>query len=282
MTSDISAVIPVYNNPEQTVWAVRSILDQSVQVKEIILVDDRSSAQSFQTLNDSIENLGATVPIHIERLEQNSGPGQARHCGAQLAKGGYVAFLDADDLWHSRKVECVLSVISELNADLIGHARGWCLDASPLDFQPLPDSPKRIELRRIDFFKRNPIPTSSIVVRTELARMMFRFGGRRSEDYMALVLAAMKAQKMAFLKAPLCLARKPPFGVAGEGANQLSIYYASLKAMGFLWARRHISFGQLFVFISFLSIRGPIGMLRYLHYKYRFKSQSLMKAHFDA
>lgn len=272
MRPEFSVVIPVFNNVDSTLRAIESILAQSVPVLEIILVDDTSRPENVQDLHQRVAALNSAVEIRIKPQPQNIGPGLARHVGAQLARGAFVAFLDADDVWHRDKIAQVCQVIDQMQADCIGHDRAWSFDITEDELTRLPAQIDRKELRRLDFLKRNPIPTSSIVVAVEIGRDMFRFGGRKSEDYMALMLAARKARKIVYIDAPLAWAPKPPFGLTGEGADQAAIYRHSVAHMARLWRQGLMSSGSFLVFLGFFCLRAPVGMARFMHYKWKFKN----------
>jgi glycosyltransferase involved in cell wall biosynthesis len=94
----VSIIIPTYNSEEFISEALDSVKNQTFQDFEIIVVDDGSS--------DSTREIVKGHPTNPKLLEQkNSGPASARNRGIGLAHGKYVAFLDADDLWCSTKLE---------------------------------------------------------------------------------------------------------------------------------------------------------------------------------
>jgi glycosyltransferase involved in cell wall biosynthesis len=86
----ISVVIPVYNQRAFLRQSVLSVLSESTEGSEIIVVDDCSSDGSVETVND--------LPIKIIRLKQNSGGAAATNAGIRAAKANYIAFLDSDDV----------------------------------------------------------------------------------------------------------------------------------------------------------------------------------------
>lgn len=266
-TPRISTVIPVYNNAVATARAVASVLRQSQPAHEIILIDDASRPELGAGLARRLAGCDGAVPIRYERLAENAGPGLARHRGAALAGGSHVAFLDADDLWHRRKIEEVSRAITETGAALLGHHRPWAFDLPESALRELPAPVLRHSLSHGDFLKRNPIPTSSIVARADIAREMFRYGGRKAEDYMALVVAERMAGGALFLDAPLCWAQKPPFGHSGEGADQMAIYRASAANMQMLRREGILTTRDLAVFFGWFAIRVPVGMARLWRYR---------------
>ena len=94
----VSVVIPVHNRPDWIVDTIRSVIAQSYAVMEIIVVDDGSDIP----LVSSIEEFADTITLL--RLPENTGVSAARNAGAALAKGEWLAFLDSDDHWASKKL----------------------------------------------------------------------------------------------------------------------------------------------------------------------------------
>ena len=94
----ISAVIPAYNNAAFIAEAITSILIQSMPVYEIIVVDDGSSDNTFAVVSGFMAN----IRYH---KQDNRGPAAARNQGIKMARGDWIAFLDADDQWTPDKIK---------------------------------------------------------------------------------------------------------------------------------------------------------------------------------
>lgn len=101
----ISVVVPTYNRPSQLVQAVESALAQTVEILEIIVVDDLSN----QDPGSYLAHLGPKV--RIERLARKGGANTARNRGIDLAKGTMIAFLDDDDIWLPDKLQAQLDAM---------------------------------------------------------------------------------------------------------------------------------------------------------------------------
>ena len=95
----VSVIIPVYNRPAKAVRAIRSVLGQSYDDFEVIIVDD-GSGPAFELP----EKIREKSRVSIVRLEHNQGPSAARNAGAGAARGKWLAWLDSDDVWHSDKL----------------------------------------------------------------------------------------------------------------------------------------------------------------------------------
>ncbi len=97
----VSVIVPVYNREALVGGTVESILAQSYQSLEIILVNDGSSDNSLSV----IQEYKAKHPDKIVVIDQqNQGQVASRNNAIRIAKGKYIAFLDSDDLWKPEKL----------------------------------------------------------------------------------------------------------------------------------------------------------------------------------
>jgi len=99
--STVSVVIPTYNRAHLVDRAIRSVLNQTYQDFEIIVVDD-----------------GSTPRIRYIRHEKNRGGSAARNTGIRAARGEYIAFLDSDDEWLPEKLKYEITALAN-NTDFI-------------------------------------------------------------------------------------------------------------------------------------------------------------------
>lgn len=97
-TKPICVVIPVYNGENYVGEAIESVLQQTVKPRDIIVVDDGSTDNSKDTV--------AKFKDRITYLyQENRGPAKARNTGILASNREFISFLDADDVWHTRKLE---------------------------------------------------------------------------------------------------------------------------------------------------------------------------------
>lgn len=112
----VSIVIPVHNAESYITKTIRSILTQTVTNYEVLLVDDVST-------DDSLEKIKRIQDERLKILttdsEHAAGAAAARNCGIEEAKGRFLAFLDADDLWHPKKLEKTLAYMKKKDAAFV-------------------------------------------------------------------------------------------------------------------------------------------------------------------
>ena len=111
----ISIVVPVYNAEKFIEETVTSVMNQTLLEWELLLVNDGSTDGSAKVLEELAEKDARIRTIHIE----NGGAARARNIGTEQAKGRYLAFLDADDLWEPKKLEKELAFLREHEAAFV-------------------------------------------------------------------------------------------------------------------------------------------------------------------
>ncbi len=115
----VSVVMPTYNRPEFLPKAINSILKQTYQDFEIIIVDDGTKIRADKVIS-KINN----SKIKYIQHKENKGGAAARNTGIKNAKGEYIAFLDDDDEWLSKKLETQMRDFERTGEDV-----GFCFSA---------------------------------------------------------------------------------------------------------------------------------------------------------
>lgn len=113
----ISVIIPVYNGEKTIAETVRSVLSQTFQDFELIIINDGSTDRTLEVISQNDES---RIQFYSY---SNTGQGASRNRGIDRAKGDYLAFLDADDLWTPDKLEAQLKAL-ESNPEA-GVAYSW-------------------------------------------------------------------------------------------------------------------------------------------------------------
>lgn len=93
----VSVIIPVYNTRDYIIACIDSLLKQTLDDLEVILVDDHGEDNSIELVKKHIAGHPRELMFRFSETPQNSGPGIARNVGISMACGEYVAFADSDD-----------------------------------------------------------------------------------------------------------------------------------------------------------------------------------------
>ena len=143
----VSVIIPIYNCARYLPEAIDSVLAQTYRAFEIIVVDDGST--------DNTQEVLAPYGDQIRVIRQaNAGRGAARNAGILAARGDYIAFLDADDLWLPQKLEKQMALFgSRPEAD-------WVYS----DYRPFGQVSARVG-SRLQMLESQPPPEGAILRR---------------------------------------------------------------------------------------------------------------------
>ncbi len=164
----ISVVIPAYNSEQTIVPALESVYNQTIVPHEVILVDDGSSDATVEL----VKNKFAQVKI-IQ--QSNSGPSAARNRGVQEASGQWIAFLDADDIWHPQKTQDQMEAVANL-PHVVLVATDWVRLESQFDSVPSNIEQTLLDYRQILILNR--FQTSTVIVKKDILEQA---GGFKAE-----------------------------------------------------------------------------------------------------
>ena len=206
MAGLVSVVIPAYNSRELIGTALESVFGQTYSPVEVIVVDDGST-------DGTDEWVRAHYPsIQVVRTA-NQGPSGARNQGIQMASGDYVAFLDADDVWHPGKLEAQIEVM-ERHADVGLVASDWTRAGQ---FGKVPDVLPVSWITYEDMLKLNRFQTSTVLMRKLVLNGLEGFDRRvdGAEDW-DLWLRASTNTRIGKIDYPLVMYRDVPTGYSKD------------------------------------------------------------------
>lgn len=114
----VSIIVPVYNVENYIEETISCVAAQTYEDWELLLVEDWSTDSTLQIILRCMEREGLER-IRLIRQPSNMGPARARNRGLQEARGRYIAYLDADDLWVPEKLERELHFLKEKDAAFV-------------------------------------------------------------------------------------------------------------------------------------------------------------------
>ena len=114
----VSVIIPMYNAARFISQTLESLLYQTMQDFEVVVVDDFSTDNSVEVVESFKEKFGGR--LHVIKLPENSGsPEVPRNIGIQFARGKYLAFLDNDDLFTKTALEEFTTLAEDFQVDVV-------------------------------------------------------------------------------------------------------------------------------------------------------------------
>jgi len=219
----ISVIIPAYNAEETIGAALESVAGQTILVKpevgiEVIVVDDASTdGTRLVVKNTELTSDGRSVPLQLIPHQRNTGPAGARNAGIAVARGEWLAFLDADDVWFPKRLERQLAWLSS-------HPDTALVAAMTLQRQPdselkadADDDYTATDVGLEDFVNGNWIPTSTVLVRRDavIAAGGFDSQFRGPEDYDLWIRIAAD-ERIVRLECPLACHRPGKDGLSDD------------------------------------------------------------------
>ena len=182
----VSVIIPIYNRSGVVERTLISVINQTSENWELLLVDDGSSQQERQLLSELILRLG-DQRIQVLFQKQNLGGGAARNIGMLAAKGEYISFLDSDDEWESNKLEKQVEFHKNKSKHLVSYTKSvihYGVDENPQEPLPAQAIEKGERIADYLFVKGGFIQSSSLFgFRSVFIQCLFDTTLRRHQDY---------------------------------------------------------------------------------------------------
>ncbi len=238
----VSVIIPCYCCSNTIERALSSVAEQSCLPQEVILVEDGSpdDGATLQQLQNMCKKYAENLSIRVISLIENQGAAVARNRGWLAATQPYIAFLDADDAWHARKLECQYEyMVSHPDVVLSGH--GFHIEATAFSEQP--DIPRPIKARPINaatLLLSNSLVTPSVMIKANIP-FRFRNGQRYVDDHLLWLEIVLSGMLVVRLEAPLAFVYKPMYGASGLSSNMWAMEKAEIGNYWLLYKRRHLA-----------------------------------------
>ena len=251
MHASVSVVIPCFRCADTIDRAVESVYQQTLRPFELILVEDCSGDRTLEKLYE----LQTRYPkgwVKVIGLEQNEGPGTARNEGWKISEQDYVAFLDADDSWHPKKIELQylwmknnpLSVITGHKCQVVNETERRVLIAKePSVFRAERISPEFLMLK-------NKFQTPGVMVKRGVPFRML--GGKRySEDYHLWLKIIFSGGEGYFFDCTLAFLHKAEYGAGGLSGNLWKLEKGELDTYFRIHGDGHIGILKFFLVSGF-------------------------------
>ena len=240
----VSVVVPCFRCTATVERVVASVANQTWRPAELILVDDGSGDATLALLQSIQSRYGDWVKVVA--LPVNVGAAGARNAGWQDATQAYIAFLDADDAWHPRKIEIQCAYMrSHPKVALCGHR---CRQLTPAEsnvpWWPV-DTVNAVQTVTFsNLLLRHAFVTPSVMLKRTIA-MRFAEGARHMEDHRLWLDIAGAPLPTVQLMVELVAVYKPVYGATGLSADMWRMEKAELANYRYLHGKGKIPYGLM-------------------------------------
>lgn len=223
----VSVVIPCYRCVGTIRRAVETVARQTALPEEVILVDDASGDGTLALLESLADEYGrAWIRVIAQRV--NQGAADARNAGWEAATQPYIAFLDADDAWHPRKIaiqHAFMAAHPEVGLCAHRHEIVARLPETPADIGPLTAQPvSKLSL----LLSNNFFAPTMMMLRRDLP-YRYRAGRRYVDDHLLWLQILLGGTPFVRLSAKLAYTFKAPYGESGLSARMWEMEKAELE-----------------------------------------------------
>lgn len=224
----VTVVIPTFRDHDVLGRALASVASQTLKPAQVIVVDDAGGDERI------VEICGKSgIQTELILLPQNVGPGGARNAGIAAGSQVFVAFLDADDEWHPKKLERQMAVMLRSEAPpFSAHSKGF----SGLAWEDLNDKHPPKPIGRWPVLLSNAAPISTVIVRRDAIRHQFplEYAG---EDYAFVAENLLAGVDGVRLNQTLARAHKPAFGAGGLSGQLHGMQIGEMRVHFQMWRK---------------------------------------------
>ena len=229
--SSVSIILPTYNRAHLLPRAILSVLDQTYQNFELVIIDDASTDETSQVVKDFDD-----PRIQYIRHERNQGASAARNTGIKASRGEYIAFQDSDDEWLPEKLERQMNAITHAPPEIgVVYSSFWQIRDNNKSVYPprirklaslLPSKVRRLEGDIHDALLRgNLVTTQAALVRKTCFEKAGMFDERlpRFQDW-ELWLRVSKHYHFKFIDDPLLFVYPIPDSISTDSDKLIEAF----------------------------------------------------------
>lgn len=201
----VSVIIPTHNRAQLVGWAIRSVLSQTFQDFEIVVVDDASTDDTEQ-----IVRAFADRRVVYVRREKNGGAAAARNSGIAAARGAYISFLDSDDEYLPTKLDEQVALLTRLDPRIGAVECGSVLVSGRAGEREQVIPPHLRGMRYEDFFTyERGVNVAPLLMRRGVAEVL-RFEESAILEDWDFMRRLLRECEIAFIDKPLVVIRNLP------------------------------------------------------------------------
>lgn len=224
----VSIVMPAYNAEKYINYAVNSVLRQSYENYELIIVDDCSTDGTYKIME---EKAAEDSRIRIFKNKENSGVSKTRNYAVRVARGKWIAFLDSDDMWAEDKLEKQMELMRKNPEAVLSYTASAFTNENNQMFDYILPVCEKIDYKTL--LKKNLISCSSVIVKKDVIAEEKMQGDNMHEDYSAWLNIVKKYGYAVGINEPLLIYRLSQNSKSGNRLKSARMSYNSYRYVGY-------------------------------------------------
>ncbi|GAA0746447.1 glycosyltransferase family 2 protein [Clostridium oceanicum] len=236
----ISIIMPAYNCEKYIEDAINSVILQTYNSWELIVIDDGSKDN---TVNIIKELCNKDYRIRFYKNEKNLGVSETRNKGISLANGQWIAFLDSDDMWEVSKLEKQMIILNKMGAEFVFTGSSF-INESGNYYNGIFEVPKKVNYKKLRI--HNVISCSSVLLKKRFFKNIKMEKDDMHEDY-AVWLRILRTGVEAYgINEPLLIYRISRNSKSGNKIKTIKMTYKVFRFIGinpigsFYFMLRHV------------------------------------------
>ena len=222
----VSIIMPAYNCEKYVEEAINSVLAQTYQNWELIVIDDGSKDNTFQIITEFGQKDSRIKPLQNEK---NMGVSATRNRGIDLANGDWIAFLDSDDMWVPTKLEKQLKVAEEKSAEFLFTGASY-IDEEGKPFKGIFEIPEIVSHKRLRYL--NVISCSSVLIKKKFFNTIRMERDEMHEDYAAWLRILRLGINAFGINEPMLIYRISRHSKSGNKLKTVKMTYKVFRFIG--------------------------------------------------
>ena len=222
----ISIIMPAYNCEKYIEDAINSVIAQTYNSWELIVIDDGSKDNTIKIVEGLSDK---DKRIRFYKNEKNLGVSETRNKGISFAKGDWIAFLDSDDMWEPVKLEKQFEIVEQKTEEFLFTGSSY-INEEGKPFKGIFEVPEKVKYKRLR--NQNVISCSSVLVKKKYFENIKMEKDEMHEDY-AVWLRILKLGVTAYgVNEPLLIYRISRNSKSGDKFKTVKMTYKVFRFIG--------------------------------------------------
>lgn len=227
MSVVVSVIMPAYNAEKYIEKTINSVLNQSYDNFELIVIDDGSKDNTAEII---IAMANKDKRIHFFQNAKNLGVSVTRNYGISLANTDWIAFLDSDDMWTSDKLDKQIKLISNNERVNLLFTGSSFVDENDKPYSYVLQIPEEVKYKEL--LKQNIISCSSVLVKKQCLSGLKMERDDMHEDF-AMWLKILKKENCAYgINEPLLIYRLSKNSKSGNKIKAAKMTFMVYRHVG--------------------------------------------------